>query len=68
MKRKYAGPKNNIEAVQMRLAHLENKLTNISKEPDPKCVICIGIGVVRSKPYTQEGKMRFYRPCRCTKI
>jgi hypothetical protein len=55
------------ECLQERLSHLDHSLTELDKEPDQNCFICKGIGAIKSKPYTKDGHICFYRPCKCTK-
>lgn len=45
---------------------LDHSMTEINNTPDPYCPKCHGQGSIKSKPYTKDGHMCFYRPCKCT--
>lgn len=45
---------------------LDHSMTKLNNTPDLNCPICHGQGSIKSKPYTKDGHICFYRPCKCT--
>jgi hypothetical protein len=44
-----------------------HSMTKLEAYPKPNCPICGGKGSIKSKPYTKDGHICFFRPCKCTK-
>jgi hypothetical protein len=66
-RRKYKGAKNLNEVIEMNKEYHFFKLLNPSlKTPKEDCPYCSAVGVVKSAPYTKDGNVKFYRPCKCT--
>lgn len=58
---------NQLESLAEQLRQFNHSLTEIEGGPNPNCPICGGKGSIKSKPYTKDGHVCFYRPCQCTR-
>lgn len=56
-----------MEQFMEQFEQVGHSMTELEKGPDTNCPICGGSGSRKSKPYTKDGHICFYRPCRCTR-